>query len=282
MNKNEPYIYRIRRNAIRNWKRLVQQNSMIRELSPEEFYKEMQTERQQIIKTIEAGAICSPSIEVEGKPGKANYFIINDIGEGTVCEKCGHTGAVVLLMDKKRLKKLDMKVYRPSFETYYNLGIDPSDSGLESMFPIPVNYKKDFWYCPYCNELHRFSSKDNIHVEYDQRIIGDYKNQNHIGEERTESFESDDPFERDQFIYDCIKIINELDSGLANSVKSQDKSQVKPTEDQIEQARISGEPVLIAKWLEPCNDPTEECSWDYIRRYVYPNGELKDDRQHTY
>ena len=50
----------------------------------------------------------------------------------------------------------------------------------------------------------------------------------------------------------------------------------------FERARETGEPVLLQKWSEPCNDPREECSLDICCQYAMPDGSVKVERNHTW
>ena len=52
---------------------------------------------------------------------------------------------------------------------------------------------------------------------------------------------------------------------------------------ELEESRRTGEWVVYAKGMEPCNDPREECDWDWVVRYlkVTENGiETKQERLH--
>lgn len=54
---------------------------------------------------------------------------------------------------------------------------------------------------------------------------------------------------------------------------------------ELEEAKRTGAWVVYSKEMEPCNDPNEECNWDYITRSlkVTENGiEVKTTRQHTW
>lgn len=54
---------------------------------------------------------------------------------------------------------------------------------------------------------------------------------------------------------------------------------------ELEESRRTGEWVVCAKGMEPCNDPKEECDWDWVVRYLKAteNGiETKQERQHTW
>lgn len=54
---------------------------------------------------------------------------------------------------------------------------------------------------------------------------------------------------------------------------------------EFEESRRTGEWVVYSKEMEHCNDPREECDWDWVVRYlkVTENGiETKQKRQHTW
>lgn len=54
---------------------------------------------------------------------------------------------------------------------------------------------------------------------------------------------------------------------------------------ELEESRRTGDWVVYAKGMEPCDDPNEECNWDWVVRYlkVTENGiETKQKRQHTW
>lgn len=54
---------------------------------------------------------------------------------------------------------------------------------------------------------------------------------------------------------------------------------------ELEESRRTGDWVVYAKGMEPCDDPNEECNWDWVVRYlkVTENGiETKQERQHTW
>jgi len=48
------------------------------------------------------------------------------------------------------------------------------------------------------------------------------------------------------------------------------------------QAKETGEPVILYRWTEPCNDPDEECSIDTLIEYAMPDGSTKVERHHTW
>ena len=109
------------------------------------------------------------SSDTEIKSSAVNYFIINDIGCGEVCEKCGSSSYVLVLEDENYLKDLDKKVWLPSSETYYNLQIPISDIGIA--FPVPANPDTDLWVCPICKEVHKFKYDNEIGLLFDQEVL---------------------------------------------------------------------------------------------------------------
>jgi len=48
------------------------------------------------------------------------------------------------------------------------------------------------------------------------------------------------------------------------------------------EAKQSGKPVEISRWMADCNDPNEECSVDVMTELAMPNGTVKTTRQHTW
>jgi len=48
------------------------------------------------------------------------------------------------------------------------------------------------------------------------------------------------------------------------------------------EAKATGKPVLVHKWSEDCNDPSEECNVDYLCEYAMPDGTYKTERYHTW
>ena len=50
----------------------------------------------------------------------------------------------------------------------------------------------------------------------------------------------------------------------------------------FDEARKTGKPVILERWMEDCLDPHEECSTDMVSRYAMPDGTTRTDRQHTW
>lgn len=51
---------------------------------------------------------------------------------------------------------------------------------------------------------------------------------------------------------------------------------------EIAEAKEKGEAIKIDVGMVECNDPNEECNWDYLTIEVYPDGNIKEHRQHTW
>ncbi len=48
------------------------------------------------------------------------------------------------------------------------------------------------------------------------------------------------------------------------------------------EAARSGEPKALRSWVDECDDPREECSYDHVTVYAMPNGATRMVRQHTW
>lgn len=132
--------------------------------SKEQFNKD---EYEEAIKNLNYSKIS----KMFGNDGVCNYFIINDIGYGGICDKCGTDGIVVLLNDKNYIENLDKKIWLPSLETYMSLKINPEDEEFFRNFPIAINPNTDFWYCPNCKELHKFNYDNQLGLTFDQEVL---------------------------------------------------------------------------------------------------------------
>lgn len=272
--KTESYISRIEKQAVAIWKNIIDKDGIKMILTPEEFYKEMQEEEVRVKSIIEAGILCSPTVIDIFTPGFRNYFIINDIGNGVVCEKCGSSGVVVLLLGGDYTNNLGKMKFRPSFESYYYSGIQPEGIDFVRMFPVPINFETDYWYCPYCRELHRFTYDHRkgygIGLEYDQKVVPvDWK------PEKAEHQKGE--------VIELWKMFFMKDREDSNFWKMFNHgAEINPTPGQVKQARETGLPILLAKWMDVCNDPNEDCSWDGVCKYILPDGSIKIERSHMY
>lgn len=50
----------------------------------------------------------------------------------------------------------------------------------------------------------------------------------------------------------------------------------------FEDAKATGKPVEIKRFMDDCDDPSEECNSDIVTLYAMPNGSTKSERQHTW
>lgn len=58
---------------------------------------------------------------------------------------------------------------------------------------------------------------------------------------------------------------------------------MKHVEDALEEAEEKGEPVQIGqKRVTYCNDIKKECNLDHVRTLAYPDGEVREERIHTF
>lgn len=62
-------------------------------------------------------------------------------------------------------------MFFPTFNAYYFLGIKPNDIEFLYNFQVPINYKTHYWYCPHCNELHKFKYDYDIGLIFDQEVV---------------------------------------------------------------------------------------------------------------
>lgn len=179
-----------------NWINFVKSNGIIKEANKDNILKIIDKEYSRILDVIKLRLPSLPTITMYGgildkiknskgeelnlfdmtsssdtkvKSSAVNYFIINDIGYGEVCEKCGSSSYILVLEDENYLKDLDKKVWLPSSETYYNLQIPISDIGIA--FPIPANPDTDLWVCPTCKEVHKFKYDNEIGLLFDQEVL---------------------------------------------------------------------------------------------------------------
>jgi hypothetical protein len=88
----------------------------------------------------------------------------------------------------------------------------------------------------------------------------------------------------------CIASINReklAEIVAAREVKTAQKAEAENTakaelEAKYAEAKSTGKPVEIRRFMDDCNDPNEECSSDIVTVYAMPNGGTKSERQHTW
>ena len=151
------------------WKRFIEMDGISTNFTPSSFKEEMKKEHARIFSVLQSGYLQCPTIGDKG--GTTNYFIIHDVAYGGACEKCDSDGIVLLIMDQEYVKNMDDKIFLPSIESYHTKGVSPVSDRFMNQFPIPVNYKTDYWYCPNCEELHRFSYDQELSLMYNQDIV---------------------------------------------------------------------------------------------------------------
>lgn len=189
------YIEQFEATRERIWKDFIRLDGIKEEISKKDILNILSEDKVRIQGIINAGLPCTPTVVLKSKfpldelkksmesggfseavpegylmrSCVTNYFIVNDLGYGAVCEKCSGRSYIVLLQDKDYTENLDRKVWLPSIETYYSLNIPVDDIG--SRFPIPVNPEKDLWICPTCNEVHSFGYDGNFGLIFDQEAL---------------------------------------------------------------------------------------------------------------
>ena len=88
----------------------------------------------------------------------------------------------------------------------------------------------------------------------------------------------------------CVASINR--EKLAEIVADREVKAVEKTETEntakkelaakYDEAKSTGKPVEIRRFMDDCDDPNEECSTDIVTLYAMPNGGTKSERQHTW
>lgn len=64
--------------------------------------------------------------------------------------------------------------------------------------------------------------------------------------------------------------------------KEQEAKRKAEIEAKIQEAKETGKPVELRRWVESCNDPKEDCDIDHVVEYVMPDGTTKTERYHTW
>lgn len=101
--------------------------------------------------------------------GFVNCFYINDSLCGKVCEQCGATEFIVLLMDDD-YTSMDGKSFIPCVDVYNSNQIDFDSEDFNMQFPVPINHETDYWYCINCEKFHRFGYDTEQGLYYDQTV----------------------------------------------------------------------------------------------------------------
>lgn len=69
----------------------------------------------------------------------------------------------------------------------------------------------------------------------------------------------------------------EVDKEIAEKLKKENK-----IKELLVKANETGEKQQINRWMEPCNDPNEECNLDMVTLYAMPDGSTKTVRNHSW
>lgn len=64
--------------------------------------------------------------------------------------------------------------------------------------------------------------------------------------------------------------------------KEQEAKRKAEIEAKIQEAKETGKPVELRRWVESCNDPKEDCDIDHVVEYVTPDGNTIIVRYHTW
>jgi len=67
-----------------------------------------------------------------------------------------------------------------------------------------------------------------------------------------------------------------------NAVAAQKAEKEAALQAKFTEAKQTGKPVEISRWMADCNDPNEECSMDVMNEWAMPDGTVKTTRQHTW
>ena len=80
------------------------------------------------------------------------------------------------------------------------------------------------------------------------------------------------------------EIFISLDEDQYNFIKSKIKQNElrKTFEAELKEAEETGNIITKNIGLVPCNDDNEECNFDMLTILIYPNGDIKEKRQHTW
>jgi hypothetical protein len=172
INKTETYLDIFEREKCEIWMDFINKNEITKKLLPKEFYIEMQNERSEILEKLKYGTLSCRVYADESKSTYSNYFVVNDIRYGGICNKCNTDGIVLLINDENYKSHLyDKKIFIPGLETYFTRKINPKSEIFRRIFPVPVNPDTDYWYCPNCNELHRFKYDSIFGLLFNQEVI---------------------------------------------------------------------------------------------------------------
>ncbi|MTV50437.1 hypothetical protein GJ688_15865 [Heliobacillus mobilis] len=140
--------------SIELWKQFLNRFGMPNHIAPDDILSEMARQKDHIDRL---GISKAPCVLMKGPGGTCNYFIINDLAAGAVCENCGTSNYVVFLYDPNAGENLEKKTFLPRAETYEALGMTPNHPDFMRFHPVPIYPDTDLWFCPNCQSIHRFA-----------------------------------------------------------------------------------------------------------------------------
>lgn len=93
-----------------------------------------------------------------------NLFLVRDIAYGKICPTCG-TNHIILLKNNLTPAEED-SLYSPILDNYLMGKIVPMSDEFTQQYPIPIDYKKDKWICPNCQQIHKFEYLEDFGLKY--------------------------------------------------------------------------------------------------------------------
>jgi hypothetical protein len=95
----------------------------------------------------------------------SNIFVVSDASFGEICAECGATTILVIknaLEDE--IEALRGKIFLPSPQNYISKRIAPNSKAFLTQIPVPIDPKKDKWFCVKCKEVHSFNYNENLEL----------------------------------------------------------------------------------------------------------------------
>ncbi|MFW6026666.1 MAG: hypothetical protein ACOCRX_10015 [Candidatus Woesearchaeota archaeon] len=101
---------------------------------------------------------------------KSTNIFVYSFFNNSICDKCRNS--VVMIIKRDKNLKVDSNLIGKSFLTIPYRKTDPLYlEYMNNNIPLLINPKKDWWYCPICNDLHGFDYSKETGLKFDQRII---------------------------------------------------------------------------------------------------------------
>ena len=74
----------------------------------------------------------------------------------------------------------------------------------------------------------------------------------------------------------------ELTRPAREAKEAEQRAKEEERQAKFDEAKSTGQKVLLRHWCEDCNDPREECSLDHVSEYAMPDGTTRHERNHTW